>query len=64
MQELIINVYYDNRDYSKIGYPSDYMYGEDGKPLTTEDAPLWGISGDLAGITTLIWNEAFPDEAE
>lgn len=64
MQELIINVYYDNRDYSKTGYPSDYMYGEDGKPLTTEDAPLWGISGDLAGITTLIWNEAFPDEAE
>ena len=64
IESLIINVYYDNRDYSEVGYPSEYMYGEDGKPLTTEDAPLWGISGDIAEITTIIWNEAFPESTE
>ena len=62
--QLIITVYYDNRDYSETGYPDDYMYGEDGKPLTTEESPLWGISGDVAAITTVIWEKAFPEEGE
>ena len=64
MTQLIITVYYDNRDYSETGYPDDYMYGEDGKPLTTEESPLWGISGDVAAITTVIWEKAFPEEGE
>jgi hypothetical protein len=62
--DLFITVYYDNRDYSETGYPDDYMYGEDGKPLTTEESPLWGISGDVAAITTVIWEKAFPEEGE
>lgn len=71
INRLILQVYYDNRDYSTTGFPEDYNYSE--YIITDSDgietiiyAPdgadeLWGFSGVLAEKIQLVWRKAFEE---